>query len=79
MSLLWGLNFSLALEITNVDVEGDSRVIIQAMHRKNSVGWRVGTILDDVNSQMQRFHNHKFGRMYNEGNGIADLIAATRL
>lgn len=58
-------------------MEGDSKVIIQAIHRKISVGWRVITILDDANAQIQSFFNHKYGHIYREGNGVAELMVST--
>lgn len=48
MALLWGLKFTTAIGIRQLETEGDSRVIVEVVSGRSVVSWKVESILRDA-------------------------------
>ncbi|XP_059067563.1 uncharacterized protein LOC131858358 [Cryptomeria japonica] len=48
MDLLWGLKFSNSIGIKQLQIGGDSQIIVETVSGRSTAGWKVDSILRDV-------------------------------
>ncbi|PRQ58228.1 putative ribonuclease H [Rosa chinensis] len=59
----------------NVQVEGDSKLVIDAVNGKISPPWRLAQIINDIRKIICNFDSISFSHIYREANFAADACA----
>ncbi|XP_061998960.1 uncharacterized protein LOC133716267 [Rosa rugosa] len=62
----------------NVQVEGDSKIVIDAVNGKISPPWRLAQIINDIRKIVCNFESISFSHIYREANFAADACANLR-
>ncbi|KAL6227690.1 hypothetical protein ACLB2K_001647 [Fragaria x ananassa] len=62
--------------LTRIIVEGDSKIIIDAVNGKISTPWRLQQIIEDIKNLAQEFQEISFNHIYREANFAADATAS---
>lgn len=60
---------------TNIHIEGDSRILIQAVKRQIQVPWAIQVLVQDINYFLERFNNVVVYHIFRQGNSAADWLA----
>ncbi|XP_057823669.1 uncharacterized protein LOC131035913 [Cryptomeria japonica] len=76
MALLWGLKMANNIGIKHLEIEGDSKVIIDSIKGKASAGWKVEPILRDIRQLLVKLEDFTIDHIFREGNRAADSMAA---
>ncbi|XP_057869009.2 uncharacterized protein LOC131076016 [Cryptomeria japonica] len=74
MALLWGLKLATAIGIRQLEIEGDSKVIVEAISGRSIVGWKVESILRDARMFLANLDSFTIYRILREGNADADSM-----
>jgi len=74
-ALFMGLKIVVSLGIVNLHIEGDSKVVTDAVKKEKFIGWNTKDILIDVSFLMSKLRNKKVSHIYREGNCVADALA----
>ncbi|XP_062020762.1 uncharacterized protein LOC133737169 [Rosa rugosa] len=69
------LDWALRLNYLNVQVEGDSKVVIDAVLGRTHPSWRIAKIIQDIRHLASRFTTITFRHIYRKANFVADSIA----
>ncbi|KAL6218551.1 hypothetical protein ACLB2K_011761 [Fragaria x ananassa] len=64
--------------LTRIIVEGDSKIIIDAVNGKISAPWRLQQIIEDIKNLAQEFQEISFNHIYREANFAADATTSLR-
>ncbi|XP_059066045.1 uncharacterized protein LOC131857456 [Cryptomeria japonica] len=75
MTILWGMKFSTAMGIRQLEIEGDSKIIIEVVKGRTAAGWKVDAILSDTRILLANLDNFTIHHIYREGNAAADSMA----
>nr|XP_011462180.1 PREDICTED: uncharacterized protein LOC105350886 [Fragaria vesca subsp. vesca] len=73
-----GLINAKAKGYTDIQVEGDSKMVIEAVNENISSPWRIKQIVQDIKKIAKGFSTISFKHIYREANFAADAIASTR-
>ncbi|XP_059063997.1 uncharacterized protein LOC131856333 [Cryptomeria japonica] len=76
MALLWGLKMANDIGIKHLEIEGDSKVIIDSIKGKASAGWKVEPIMRDIRQLLVKMEDFTIDHIFREGNRAADSMAA---
>ncbi|KAH9322754.1 hypothetical protein KI387_017393, partial [Taxus chinensis] len=70
-----GLSLAASLKIENLEIEGDSLVIINAIIKKRALSWKLDLGVQKNLWQLSFFNNWSIRHVYREGNQCADWLA----
>ncbi|XP_059064149.1 uncharacterized protein LOC131856393 [Cryptomeria japonica] len=76
MTLLWGLKIANSIGIKHLEIEGDSRIIIESTKGNTSAGWKVEPILRDIRCFLVKMEDFTICHIFREGNRAIDSMAA---
>ncbi|XP_059066931.1 uncharacterized protein LOC131858058 [Cryptomeria japonica] len=80
MTLLWGLKFATAIGIRQLEIEGDSKVIVEVFSGRSVAGWKVESILRDARMFLANLDCFTIHHIFKEGNVAANsLVVVGRL
>jgi len=75
MALLWGLKVVISLGISHLHIQGDSKIILDAITGLSTCGWKLSDIISDIQTILHGIPNVSFSHTYREGNSVADGLA----
>ena len=70
-----GLNSINPILHDSITVEGDSKILIDAINGKFTTPWRIKTIVADIQLLKLKFRNITFRHIWREANFVADKLA----
>ncbi|KAL6130466.1 hypothetical protein ACLB2K_068845 [Fragaria x ananassa] len=73
--LFYGLQLALSMQISNLDVELDSAVLVNLLQNHNMDLHPLGTIVLNCRSMLQQFNSAQVSHVHRERNSVADLLA----
>ncbi|XP_057860499.1 uncharacterized protein LOC131069162 [Cryptomeria japonica] len=76
MSLLWGMKFAIAIGIRQLEIEGDSKIIMEVVDGRSAVGSKVEVVLRDVRMLLSNLDSFTICHIYIEGNVVVDSMVA---
>lgn len=76
MALSWGVHFTLSMGIMTMNIEGDSKLIIDVVKGKNRLNWLIEGIIRDIIRLISRLDSFYVMHIYREGNRVVDAIVA---
>ncbi|XP_059076733.1 uncharacterized protein LOC131875995 [Cryptomeria japonica] len=79
MALSWGTHFSLTMGIGSMNIEGDSKLIIDVVKGRNRLNWTIEGTIRDTLRIIFGLNSFKFMHVFREGNGVADAPASLGL
>ncbi|XP_059064531.1 uncharacterized protein LOC131856679 [Cryptomeria japonica] len=74
-ALQFGLRDCINHGFNNILVEGDSKIAINAIKRKNTPNWRLQGILESIVASLDRIENYEAKHIYREANSEADVLS----
>ena len=69
-----GLRLCLQLGLTNVYIEGDSQIVLNAIRNKSTPNWVLNSKLEDIINLTNKFKDVRICHIYWEGNQEADRL-----
>ncbi|XP_057860374.1 uncharacterized protein LOC131069084 [Cryptomeria japonica] len=75
-ALLWGMKFSTTIGIRRLEIEGDSKIIIEVVKGRTAVGWKVDAIMRNTRILLANLNNFTIYHIYREGNVVVDSMVA---
>lgn len=57
---------------TDIHIEGDNRILIQAVQRKIQVPWKIQVLVQDITIFLDSFNNIIINHIFRQGNDVAD-------
>jgi ribonuclease HI len=79
MAFYYGVNLCKARGFQNVWLEGDSKLICDALNNKSSINSRYGHLIEDIGVVLFSFNQWKCTHIYREGNEAAHNLAREAL
>lgn len=70
-----GLKLSLKNKITKLIIEGDSKIIINAIRKCQTPNWVMNSKLESILCLIDQFEETKFQHIFCEGNAEANKLA----
>ena len=70
-----GISTALQAGFRRLEVEGDNRIVIEAVQRKIQAPWQIAPILEDIWNMVAGCEDVLFRHIYREGNMAADWMA----
>ncbi|XP_057814100.1 uncharacterized protein LOC131028005 [Cryptomeria japonica] len=71
-----GMKFSISIGIRQLEIEGDSKLIMEAVSGRSVAGWKVEVILRDVRILLAKIYSFTLPHIHREGNVVADSMDA---
>ncbi|XP_024200511.1 uncharacterized protein LOC112203832 [Rosa chinensis] len=71
-----GLLQALRHNITKIQVEGDSLLIINCINKVCATPWRIRSLIADITCLVAKFEAASFSHVFREANFVADLITS---
>jgi len=68
-------NYSLSMGLDKLQVEGDSKLIIEVALGRSTNGWKLKDITDDITCLLSGFKQIDIGNINHEGNRVVDGLA----
>lgn len=78
MALLWGIELATQMNIRLLEIEGDCKVVVEAIKRRGNVGWHVNSIILEILELLNNLEC-KISHTYKEGNVVVDSMVAIGL
>ncbi|XP_057836447.1 uncharacterized protein LOC131046677 [Cryptomeria japonica] len=75
MALVEGLHLCRKLGVKNLDIEGESAIIVNALRKGNMPNWRLNTLLSKAIGLCKGFDRFTLNHIYRKGNKRADELA----
>ncbi|XP_057843413.1 uncharacterized protein LOC131052802 [Cryptomeria japonica] len=75
MALLWGMKLAIAIGIRQIEIEGDSKIIVEVVSGRTATGWKVEAILRDVRMLLANLDSFTICHIYREENAAANSMA----
>lgn len=75
MALRAGLQACLFHNHTQIEAEGDSKILIDCINKKIGIPWKIKPIIEDIWSLVPYFSSISFHHVWREANFAADAIA----
>ncbi|XP_059073486.1 uncharacterized protein LOC131874228 [Cryptomeria japonica] len=76
MALLWGLKFANSIGIKQLEIEGDSQIILETVSGRSTAGWKVDSILRDVRILMANLDGFTIRHVFREKNAAGHSMTA---
>ena len=70
-----GIKAAVQAGFKNVDVEGDKKIIIQAVQGRIKVLWEIQTLLHDITSFLKCCNQVTISHIYQQGKSATDWLA----
>uniref|UniRef100_A0A7C9EXE8 RNase H type-1 domain-containing protein n=1 Tax=Opuntia streptacantha TaxID=393608 RepID=A0A7C9EXE8_OPUST len=70
-----GIQAALATGCRNLIIEGDNKVVIQAIQGQIHIPWQIQTLIRDIHNMILSYVHCLFQHTYREGNMAADWVA----
>ncbi|XP_004305448.1 PREDICTED: putative ribonuclease H protein At1g65750-like [Fragaria vesca subsp. vesca] len=77
--LFYGLKLVVKLQISNLEVESDSAILVNLMQSSNLALHPLGSLLDGCCKLMSRMENAKLSHIFRESNMTADALAKSSI
>ncbi|XP_059068467.1 uncharacterized protein LOC131858982 [Cryptomeria japonica] len=74
-SLQFGLRDCINHGFNNILVEGESKIAINVIKRKNTLNWRLQGIQESIIASLDRIENYEAKHIYKEANSEADVLS----
>ncbi|XP_059076435.1 uncharacterized protein LOC131875779 [Cryptomeria japonica] len=74
MALLWGLRFATSIGIKQLEIEGDSQIIMEMVSGRYTAGWKVDSILRDFMMLLANLDGFTIQHIFKEGNAATDSM-----
>lgn len=75
MALLWGLQLTREIQIKELTIEGDFKLIIDLVKGVARLGWNIRNTIMDIKQVLNRMENVHLQHIYKEGNKVVDGAA----
>ncbi|XP_059073485.1 uncharacterized protein LOC131874227 [Cryptomeria japonica] len=75
MALLWSVKFATAIGIRQLEIEGDSKVIVKVVSGRFVAGWKVESILRDARMFLANLDCFTIRHIFRKGNAAANSMA----
>ena len=75
LALLLGVQKVKQLHISNLQIEGDSLIIIDHLRDKSRCPWEIELLMSYIKLLLQRVENISFSHVPRDGNKVADKVA----
>lgn len=75
MALVEGLHLCRKLGVKNLEIEGDSAIIVNALRKGSMPNWRLNTLLSKALDLCRDFDRFIVNHIYREGNKRVDELA----
>ena len=70
---LWdGLQAAIDIRVTRLQIEGDNRIIIQAVKGKIRTPWRIQVLIRNIHNSLMRFTAPTIRHIFCEGNMVTN-------
>ncbi|XP_059067677.1 uncharacterized protein LOC131858456 [Cryptomeria japonica] len=79
MALLWEMKFATTIGIRQLEIEGDSKIIVEAASGRTAVGWKVEAILRDARMLLANLDGFTIHHIYKEGNAATDSMVVVNM
>ncbi|GLJ42723.1 hypothetical protein SUGI_0885810 [Cryptomeria japonica] len=79
MALAWGIRLALTMGIKIMDIEGDSKLIIDVVKGQNKLNWTIEGTIRDTLRLIFRLELFKIMHVFREGNSVANALVAIGL
>jgi len=70
-----GVQAAAKAGFTNIHIEGDNCILIQAVKEHVYVPWEIQVLVQDIHSFLQSFTNVVIHHVFQQGNNVADWLA----
>ncbi|KAH9293663.1 hypothetical protein KI387_041132, partial [Taxus chinensis] len=77
-ALLWGVLLAKEKGFKDIQIEGDSLIIINALNNQGSINWPLRNILNDVKETLKYFVKVSYNHTLRQGNKCVDKMANYR-
>jgi len=67
-----GLKVAVQVGFTDIHIEGDNRILIQAVKRKIQIPWKTQVLIQDITIFLDRFHKVIVNHIFRQGNSAVD-------
>ena len=75
IALLWGLQVIKDMQIKDITIEGDSKIIIDMVKGVSQLSWTIQTIITNIRQLLEGLERFELQHIYREGNAVAGVIA----
>ncbi|XP_057870939.1 uncharacterized protein LOC131077468 [Cryptomeria japonica] len=79
VALAWGIRIALAMGVKNMDIKGDSMLIIDAVKGRNKLNWTIEGTIKDTLRLISGIDSFRAMHIYREGNRVTDAMATIGL
>jgi len=70
-----GLGAAVHASYTNIHLEGDNQILIQAVQRRIQVPWEIQTLVEDILAYFQIYNHVSVYHIFREGNRATEWLA----
>jgi ribonuclease HI len=74
LNALKGLLLCIHLGVSNIYIEGDSQIVLNAIRKKSTPNWVLNSKLEDIINLMTKFEDIRIEHIFREGNLEADSL-----
>ncbi len=75
MALYWGLKLVISMGRRDVQIEGDSKIIIETIKGNMREAWAIKGVIDDIMYLLTILNRSDLNHISQEGNSMADDMA----
>ena len=75
MALLWGLQLITKLQVKEITIEGDSKLIIDMAKGVSQLGLGIHNIIMDIQHFLRGLEEVHLQHIYQKGNIVVDVVA----
>ncbi|GLJ14967.1 hypothetical protein SUGI_0244350 [Cryptomeria japonica] len=70
-----GLELCYEKGIANVNIEGDSQLVVNVILKSNILSWKLKKWLPGIFDKLSRLSNYSIAHVFREGNKVANWLA----
>ena len=70
-----GLRAAITAGFTNIHIEGDNKILIQAVQGRIQTPWEIQVLVQDIHYYLQTCNHVIINHIFTEGNRAADWLA----
>ena len=70
-----GIKAAIQAGFTDIQIEGDNRILMQAVQRKIQVPWKIQVLVQDITTFLDSFNKVIINYIFIQGNSVANWMA----
>ena len=74
-----GLKAVIQARFMDIHIEGDNRILIQAVKGQIQIPWKIQVLVQDITIFLDRFNQVIINHIFRQGNSVADWLAKFRV